>query len=246
MCADTHDDDSWHLLMAKINKSGSYINQETLNLLLSHEDSCNGYLFLSKLLVIDSEFNNKAQQKLPIIGQIREPYLFSEERLVNPEMVDELVDVNKELEDRYKICFKTMQVMINPVLGSKDTLEYLDVMANAPSENLMLTQCAVFVEVLWKEHKTFIYLLTQVPFLQFIIFMWYIVFHLESFGFTVFVHALSTLLILLELREVLLNSCSYFSSVWNWLDLFGNISVIVHCILFEMHGKEIIQQGAVK
>lgn len=48
ICHDTHDDDSWHLLMEKIVLDGSYMNLETLKLILSHNDSCNGYEYLCK------------------------------------------------------------------------------------------------------------------------------------------------------------------------------------------------------
>ena len=104
-----------------------------------------------------------------------------------------------------------MQVKVNPVLGSRDTLEYLEVLSEAPTENLMLAQCGVFVEVLWQKHSLNIYMMTQIFIFNFIFFMIYIVFHLESYTYTILLHVLSTLMILFEFREMCLNSFSYFS-----------------------------------
>ena len=66
-------------------------------------------------------------------------------------MIEETVDVHVELDDRFKVSYKTMQVKVNPCLGSLETIEYLDQICDAPSESLMLTQCAIFVEFLWQK-----------------------------------------------------------------------------------------------
>lgn len=42
------------------------------------------------------------------MGQLKKTYLFDEERLINPEMINEAVNLDEQLEDRYKIGFKTM------------------------------------------------------------------------------------------------------------------------------------------
>lgn len=92
ICSETHDEDSWELLMQKIVKDGSYVNLETLNLFLKHEDTCYGFEYLSKLQVTDSEFNNRAKEKLPIMGKLKKTYLFSEEILINPDMIADTVE----------------------------------------------------------------------------------------------------------------------------------------------------------
>lgn len=52
------------------------------------------------------------------MGQLKKTYLFSDEKQINPDMIEETVDMNKELDDRVKIGFKTMNIMVNPVVGS--------------------------------------------------------------------------------------------------------------------------------
>lgn len=45
---------------------------------------------------------------------------------------------------------------------------------------------------------------------------------------------------MLEVREMIQSGFSYFSQIWNWLDMFGNLSIFVHCVLFELYDKGIL------
>ena len=49
ICAETNDIDSWNILMDKIIQTDSFINLETLNLLIEHEDSCFSFEYLRDL-----------------------------------------------------------------------------------------------------------------------------------------------------------------------------------------------------
>lgn len=76
--------------------------------------------------------------------------------------------------------------------------------------------------------------------------MIYILFYMESLRFTIFFHSICTILILLELREMFLNPRSYFSQVWNWLDILGNSSIMIYCIHYEMNDATILQEKSIK
>lgn len=88
--------------------------------------------------------------------------------------------------------------------------------------------------------------MTQIYVVQFVNFVIFIVLHLESLPYTVLVHVISTLQIFFEFREMYLSGYSYFSSVWNWLDWFGNISIMIHCFFFEIYGDESLKKGSTK
>lgn len=99
-------------------------------------------------------------------------------------MIDKVVDTALENENRQKIVIRTLQVPVNPVLGSQDTLNYLEVICDAPTENLMLAQSSVFVEILWLKHRKLVIFQTQIYSINFINFVIYTLFYLDSLHFT--------------------------------------------------------------
>lgn len=69
---------------------------------------------------------------------------------------------------------------------------------------------------------------------------------MESLVYTVLIQIVSILLIIYEFREIFEDPLPYFLSIWNWLDMLGNIGIIVHCVIFEIHGESMIKYEKVK
>lgn len=100
LCKDLNDTDSWPIIMEKSIQNNSFMNLETLQLLLGHDDQTSIFDYLKNHQIKDAEYNNLAYNMLPIMGEIKKSYLFSEEKLINPEMIEEAVDLKIDVEKR--------------------------------------------------------------------------------------------------------------------------------------------------
>lgn len=94
----------------------------------------------------------------------------------------------------------------------------------------------MYVDALWRDNILLVYLYTHTNSFQFLLLACYIVFELDSLAFTIMVHAMAALSLLVEVRELSLKGERYFAQVWNWLDILGNISIFAHCCLVESEG----------
>lgn len=61
ICKHMNDTDSWPIILEKCMETGSYMNLETLLLLLAHNEQTATLEYLRSHQILDAEFNNIAQ-----------------------------------------------------------------------------------------------------------------------------------------------------------------------------------------
>lgn len=73
---------------------------------------------LTKIQITDAEFNDRAIKEYPVKGQIKQRYFVSEDKIITPEMIDQIADKNVKIEDQNKIDILTLCAPVNMTLGS--------------------------------------------------------------------------------------------------------------------------------
>lgn len=72
------------------------LNWQTLGQIISREETEMATKVLSQRQIVSAELNEQAYRLFPIRGQIKERFLFSKNRIVTPEMIEEIVDTKAQ------------------------------------------------------------------------------------------------------------------------------------------------------
>lgn len=110
--------------------------------------------FLTNIMVRESTFNEQAQQSLPLRGFILEEFILTEENMLTPDDINNIVeDTNDEDTDNLqKVNVYTLQSKVATHLGSKDALDFLTEYLDADDQHLGIDQVALYVDYLWDQN----------------------------------------------------------------------------------------------
>lgn len=161
------------------------------------------------------------------MGTIKQRFLYSEDRVINPEMMQEAVAT--DTEPRSKILMETLKAKVSPVLGSDSCGDALRAILRAPSANLQIIQTTMYVESLWHKYWRAICVYSIVKsVLPFCLLSLFIISGPNLVAFSLLIGLVFVAKTLLEIQLIALLRLSYFNSVWNWLELLGSLSINIY------------------
>ena len=132
-CAKTNDSDSIEHCIEKIIAGKGTLNFDSLNHIIANHVTDTSEKLLGEFQISKAEYNQQVIDNLPIKGKILCKFLINDDRIINPEMVNEVVDKRKEEESEHqKIVFETLSTTINTEIGSKKFIETIEKMLSAP------------------------------------------------------------------------------------------------------------------
>lgn len=111
--------------------------------------------------------------------------------------------------------------------------------SEAPVANLLHYESGIFVDALWERHMGLVYMFTQPYMINYFVYGFHVVYLRYNYNMVMVVQTVAGILLLNELKEIKNSYSTYFNSIWNWLDLLGNLSIVSHCSLIEYFGFEL-------
>ena len=82
----------------------------------------------------------------------------------------------------------------------------------------------------------------MIPIIQFLLLLFHTVRRFDDRLMSIIVTLYGLLMILIKIRQIC-NWNNYFNDIWNWMDIIGNISILLHLIDKEVYGAKMQKQN---
>ena len=173
--------------------------------------------------IIDKKTKNKSSVK----------YFESYSPIISKKKLEEHIDF-KSTKHKKLINIEVCQVPLNLEPGSKDSLEFLDVIAEANDEALY-QNFAHLINYKWKNQKKDLYLTSIIYTVCVVLIDIYACFFKDVASaqgwYLVLIEITCFMILVQETRYMLLEGVRvYFSNLQNYFDLIGFITMILYCI----------------
>lgn len=227
ICGKTNDIDSIEICLQKLIDGQGSLNWQTLCQIIQSYETDNVQEVLTSCQVTEAEFNTQGQDMLPIKGKIKLRYYESQNRAVNPDMIEDMADRDVEYEEQNKIVISKLQCKVPMVLGSRQCIAMLNELTEGQESNLQHPLTSMYLDALWDKYRKVVLVYSTINILQFIFLALTIIFDPYSEEMMAINSIWSLVMLLLELRQLAKKGSSYLRDPYNYLDNIGNISVIV-------------------
>lgn len=106
---------------------------------------------------------------LPFKGIIKKRYYESENRVINPDMIGDMVDINVTLDQQKKIVITKLCTKISMNLGSQNCINILEELDKGQDSNLQHPQTSMYVQALWESNIKIVLAYSFINFQQFVL-----------------------------------------------------------------------------
>ena len=160
----------------------------------------------------------------------------------NPEIITLEGDVitNQEASPYFLDAVETKQREVeylvtkfkfNSAPGSRESLELLETMENCEYEELWSSNLRYIVDEKWKRLRFYVQGVAIAHFLYLILISIYATAFLDNLAARGIALALACLFYSIEIVQMCINGFEYFKDIWNYFDMFGTLTFVVHSIL---------------
>lgn len=141
-----------------------------------------------------------------------------------------MIDSEGDGNDLRMIQIQQLNFRVSDDIHQDSTYKFLNALINAKNENLQIDNVNIYVNALFELYWYRIVFYLGIQASQFVLIGIYILYFLDNINMTIAIFTSSILMLFFEAKQIMHNT-SYFSRGMNYIDLFGQTSIIAHSIL---------------
>lgn len=167
-----------------------------------------------------------------VSGNVNLPIII-QSRTLGPQFKD-FFPPNRVSNDGQPINFLQSALKIDSIIGSKNSIEFLESLVRCPNSNIFATQfIREFVLYKWKYVKWVLLPQAFLYFTYLVLLSLYLILHSgeNSPEFVYAIFGVSVALSAYELVQMSLTKLIYFTDIWNYIDLARSTACFLYCIL---------------
>ena len=125
ICDKTKDMDCLKIALQSMSQHKSYLNQNTIEILLNLPPSDEQKKVFKDNLIISATLEQSVEQKLEKPGLVKKQYVYGPKKVANSDIIDEAIDFGGADNDMKKIKIQTLSYKVSDSINSSQTIRYL-------------------------------------------------------------------------------------------------------------------------
>jgi len=125
ICDKTKDMDCLKIALQSMSQHKSYLNQNTIEILLNLPPSDEQKKVFKDNLIISATLEQSVEQKLEKPGLVKKQYVYGPKKVANSDIINEAIDFGGADNEMKKIKIQTLSYKVSDSINSSQTIRYL-------------------------------------------------------------------------------------------------------------------------